>query len=154
MIQQSINQMLTSVGVFGRFNPELDKKRELKSIARKEDVLKQQLDTAQKAAVEYDIENSPDGKINPEVEARQLENVSSIYGAQYENYKKRFNLDPTVENYKQMASAQTQQAEMRKMANKIAMEKVSNAVSQDNDFKKHRESILLGSDAKPLKVEV
>lgn len=133
MIQESINQILATGAIAARMSPQIEKMNKQRELQKGEKVISDQLSKAQSGAVAYDTKQNPD--MNPEISSRQLKNVANIYGSQYENLKKQFELNPSASGYERMASAQTQAVEMRKMANEIVKKKITNSIEQDNDFK-------------------
>lgn len=148
MIQESINQMLGTMAVASKFSPSLKERRELRKTEEQEKTLDAQLEAANKGAIEYDMEKTGD-EIDPELVSMQHSNIADVYDLQRENYKKRFELQSTPENYKKMISAQNDAARLRKKANEFAAMKIENAVEQDNAFKDLRQSIILDKSGQP-----
>lgn len=76
MIQQGINQLLTSAGIFARLSPELEKKRELAGYEKQKGVARQALEVATRPEDRMDIQTD----------------IEDITGRQ-------FRLNPTEESY-------------------------------------------------------
>ena len=140
MIQQSINQLLGTAALATKFSPSLADKRELRKLEKQEGILEKKLNAAEEGAVKYAMENEKE-QLNPELEAQQLKNISNIYGEKKDVYKKGFDIDPSEARYSKFASAQTQEAALREQANKIAKQKIENAVQQDQEFKAAKDKV-------------
>lgn len=76
MIQQGINQLLSTAGIFARLSPGLEKKRELKGYETQQGVAKKALDLAER----------------PEERATIQSDIEGIA-------EKKFRLDPTEQSY-------------------------------------------------------
>lgn len=155
MIQQSINQMLGSIAVAGRLSPEYEKMQEGKAITGKANIaeagLKEiagNLENPEKQYTKTELED---------IENRVKEHNKNVYTAKTaaltNKYVDTSNLrdQPT---YSASIQSIEQNLEKRKLALERMKEKGNAALNQDKEFKNFRSSVILGSDAKPLKVEV
>lgn len=151
MIQQSINQLIGTVGVAARLAPGFDERTALYQNKVKEKKLDKMIKTSTQGAVDYanKIEGEV-GNVPNNVYANQLGNLADLYKQKENLYKERFNLRPSEATYAKMSSAQTQASEMRKLANKNARRKITDAINQDNKFKQTKENLVDSKKTEPL----
>lgn len=156
MIQESVNQLLTTAGLAARLSPEIERRRELRSTSKREELLNKQLDTAMDESAKYSA-SKPLGDETIGAEPELAKNIADVYGSQFQNYKKQFELNPTAEGYEKMSDARVQsrffnkQSAMLEKKREEALaamsEKASVSLNQDADFKKISNFILGSKEA-------
>lgn len=155
MIQESINQLLTTAGIAARLSPGYEQRQAAKDITGRASIAEAGL-----KEIASNLENPKKSYTKTELEDikdRVREHNKNVYSAKTaaltNKYVNTSNLRDQPTYSKSLQSIESN-LEKRKLALERMQEKGKGATIQDNDFKKHRESIILGSDAKPLKTEV
>ena len=128
VIQNAINQMLGTVGIAARLSPEYETKQELYKLGKEKQVLNKQSEAAKlvgKDATDPDL----------------LRNIGDIKKREMELSKKKFQLDPTEENFQATVQKQKSYRSFNKyeelmMRQQEAMQKVAN--KQDAKQKQKR----------------
>lgn len=125
VIQSAINQALGTAGITARLSPEYETKQELYKLGKEEQVLNKQGEAA-KLVKDLDI----------------IRNIGDIKQREIELSKKKFQLDPTEENFYDMAEKQKTYRIYNRLENSMmmkqqeAMKKVAN--KQDAKQKQKR----------------
>lgn len=149
MIQESINQMIGTIGLATKLNPELEKKQEMKNLKAGEEALQKEANVVNKERAKAIAKLSTTTQKRSELHAA----AADVEEKQYENYKRQFELDPSSDRLNKMLSAQRQANLSRTTANELAKLKIENAVKQDQEFKDLRDSIIVDKSGNTFKVD-
>lgn len=151
MIQESVNQLFTTAGLAARLSPEVERRKGLKQTQIKENIINEQLKSANLGLRSIEKELGDDPK-DITAAANQAQNVSNIYKDQEEMYKKRFDLEPSKETYLNMSQSQgraqdfsDRAKQFRQLAKQRAGEKITNGLLQVFDFNDVKNQIQGGN---------
>lgn len=157
MIQQSVNQLLTTAGIAARLSPNYEQRQEASNVIGKAKIAQAGLEDISKNL--KNPEKDYTATELEDIESRVKEHNRNVYSAktlaESNPYAKKGAMElPSQSVYSPMLKDIESNLEKRKMALQRMKEKGDLAVQQDGEFKKLRESILSGTDSKPMKEEV
>ena len=124
-IQSNINQALSVAGVLATMNPAIQARAEKRSALRELDAASETIYKESQAAAQSIVKSQAD----PEVMQKAFGDIASYQEKGVDVAKKRFELDPSLENYEAISTAEAKVKGFRKLSTVVAEEQAKESLS-------------------------